>query len=70
MPQYESALLEHGVMYANAVVDLDVDFFIDIICIPHGAVKTFRSHAARLIHHAKKGKGKAVAVDDVATENM
>src|SRR5262245_53063032 len=41
MLQYESALLEHGVMYTNAVVHLDADFFMDIIHIPCGAVQTF-----------------------------
>jgi len=70
MPQYESILLEHGIMYANAVLDLDVSFFTDIIHMPRGAVMTFRRHASRLVRHAKKGKGKAVEVEDVGVENL
>ena len=70
MPQYESILLEHGVVYANAVLDLDINFFTDIIHMPRGVVMTFRRHATRLVRHAKKGKGKAIEVKDVGTENL
>jgi hypothetical protein len=67
--QYEGVLLEHGVAYANAVLDLDLNFFIDIIHMPHGTVTTFRTHAAKLVRRAKKGKGKAVVVENTSTEN-
>jgi len=70
MPQYESILLEHGVMYANTVLDLDTDFFIDVIHMPRGAVMTFCRQATRLVRHAKKGKGKAVEMEDIRVENL
>lgn len=57
-------------MYANLVLNLDVNFFTDIIHMPCGTVITFCKHAARLVHHAKKGKGKAVEVEDIVAENL
>jgi hypothetical protein len=67
--QYEGILLEHGVAYANVVLDLDVGFFVDIIRMPRGTVTTFRSRAAKLVRRAKKGKGKAVVVETSCAEN-
>jgi hypothetical protein len=67
--QYESILLKHGVAYANAVLDLDIDFFVDIIHMPHGTVTTFCNHVAKLVRRAKKGKGKAVVVENSCAKN-
>ena len=71
MPQWEKILIQHGVVYADAVVELPQDFFRDVIGMPAGVIGTFRRYARGVICCAQKGKGKATIVDDnEGAENM
>jgi hypothetical protein len=63
-PQYEGALRQQGIAYANAVDGFDRDFFVDI-GMAKGAVKEF----IRVAKKIAKGKGnKRARVDDGQNE--
>ncbi|KAJ7888721.1 hypothetical protein B0H13DRAFT_1627029 [Mycena leptocephala] len=53
-PQYEAALRQQGIAYANAVDGFEREFFVDEIGMARGAVKEF----VRLANKVAKGKGK------------
>ena len=54
VPQWEENLSRHCVIYADATVELSLDFFHDTVGMPLGA---------RLVHRAQKGKGNAIVVE-------
>jgi hypothetical protein len=60
-PQYEAALRQQGIAYANAVDGFERELFVDEIGMARGAVKEF----VRLANKVAKGKRKKRArVDD------
>ncbi|KAI6006008.1 hypothetical protein EDD15DRAFT_2359124 [Pisolithus albus] len=67
MLQYEDNLISHGVAYVNSVLGIQEEFFVDVVGMPLGALRPFLATTHRLIHRAKKGKGRAV--DDSDKEN-
>ncbi|KAI5998598.1 hypothetical protein EDD15DRAFT_2161652, partial [Pisolithus albus] len=67
MLQYEDNLISHGVAYVNSVLGIQEEFFVDVVGMPLGALRPFLATTRRLIHRAKKGKGRAV--DDSDKEN-
>ncbi|KAG1771527.1 hypothetical protein EDD22DRAFT_947961 [Suillus occidentalis] len=70
MPQYEAALIEHGIAYVNAVVGISDQLFVDVIGMPIGVIRSFFNVVCRLIKHANKGKGWAKKHDiDADKEN-
>jgi hypothetical protein len=64
MPQWEENLSCHGVMYADAIVELPSDFFHNVVGMPLGAIGAFRRSAAGLVRRAQKGKAKAIVVEE------
>lgn len=59
MAQYEANLLAHGIAYVNGVIGIVDNFFIDVVGMPIGVVRSFLKVTNRLIQRAKKGKAKA-----------
>jgi hypothetical protein len=58
MPQYESMLVSNGIAYANGVIGILEEFFVDIIGMPIGAVQSFLAVSYQLIRRARKGKAR------------
>jgi hypothetical protein len=58
-PRFEEALVNNGIVYANSVLNIGVEFFSTIVGMPVGVVHDFVDHAKRLARRAKKGKGRA-----------
>ncbi|KAG2749318.1 hypothetical protein P692DRAFT_20732641 [Suillus brevipes Sb2] len=70
MPQYEAALIEHGIVYVNAVVGISDQLFVDVIGMPIGVIQSFFNVVRRLIKQANKGKERAKKHDiDADKEN-
>lgn len=63
-PQYIDAFTKNGVIYTNAVLDLDISFFVDIIGMPRAAICPFTDHVNVVVRKARKGKGKAVSIKE------
>ena len=55
-PQYEAALTTKGIVYINNVVGIALEFFINTISMPGGAVGNFLKNSLTTIHHAEKVK--------------
>ncbi|KAG1836402.1 hypothetical protein DFJ58DRAFT_734999 [Suillus subalutaceus] len=64
MSQYEDDLLNHGVAYVNSMIGLSDEFFVNVVGMPMGVIRSFLKVTHRLIQHAKKGKGRATNNDD------
>ncbi|KIO04230.1 hypothetical protein M404DRAFT_144024 [Pisolithus tinctorius Marx 270] len=69
MPQYEENLVSHGVAYVNTVSGISEDFFVDVVGMPLGAVRSFIAVACRLAWRARKGKERAANPSDSDKEN-
>jgi hypothetical protein len=63
MPQYEAVLVEHGIAYVNNVVGISDHWFIDVIHMPIGVIRSFFNVTRRLIRRAREGKGGVVNTD-------
>jgi hypothetical protein len=56
MPQYEAVLVEHGIAYVNNVVGIYDHWFIDVIHVPIGVIRSFFNVTRRLIRRARESK--------------
>lgn len=64
MSQYKDSLLSHGVAYVNGVIGLSDEFFVDVVGMPMGVIRSFLKVTHRLIRYARKGKGRATNSND------
>ena len=62
--QYEDTFTKNGVVYTNAVLDLDIFSFVDIIGMPRATIHPFIDHVNVVVRKARKGKGKAVSLKE------
>ncbi|KAJ8582876.1 hypothetical protein M405DRAFT_846184 [Rhizopogon salebrosus TDB-379] len=60
MPQYEAVLIEHGIAYVNNAVGIPHHWFVDVIGMPLGVMRSFFDVTRRFIQRARKGKARAV----------
>jgi hypothetical protein len=59
MPQYEAVLIEHGIAYVNNAVGISDHWFVDVIGMPIGVMRSFFDVTRRFIQRARKGKARA-----------
>lgn len=57
-PQYEDALANRGIVYAESTMYFEKDFYLELE-IAEGAIGPLMKGISRALHHEKKGKKRA-----------